>query len=223
MDAKDIVLADAPVPETGPLAESRVSPESAQNSAINFPTTNDAEDTPQESSLPTTSDSPVSSMDESAGSVGARFEPSEGEDLAATDSGADLDSHHRPVPGSADPTGADALQHPFSECQPSTASNLSKDISVESDISNHQDEHRASREPSAASEAYEPPEPEQDAQSDGSAYSPPFSPAPPDPVESMAASTSSSVLSQADEALTDAPQVSVSNRPPEFQTGVLDV
>lgn len=219
-DAHDSVFTDA---ETGPLTHLQDPPETAQFSSSNPRTTNEAEESPRDSSLPSTSDSAGSIMDESAGSASARSEPSEDEELAAPDSGPDLDSHHPPVPATTDTVGPKDLQHPLPERPPSAATHPSKDISGESDISYHQDEDRATEESSAASEAYEPPEPEADAQSGGSAYSPPFSPAPPDPVESMAASTPLSDLSQADEALTDDPQVSVSNRPPDSQAGVLDV
>lgn len=219
-DAYDIVLPDAPVPEIGVSTDPRDCPESAQGAAAIPPTTNDVGDTAADSSLASTSDPAGSSMDESVDNASARSESSEDGELAASDSGADINS---PVPGTMGPAGPEILQHPLPERPPSAATNPSKDTFDESDISYHQDEYRASRESSAPPEAYEPPEPEADAQSRGSACSRPFSPALPESVKRMAASTPSSDLSPADEALTDAPQVSVSNPPLDSQTGVLDV
>jgi hypothetical protein len=77
------------------------------------------------------------------------------------------------------------------------------------------------RESSDESEAYEPPEPEADAQSEGSSYSPPpFSPAP-DPVDTIAASMPSLDAAQPTAELTTAPQVSDAPSQTDTQVGIL--
>ncbi|KAJ5146099.1 uncharacterized protein N7515_000663 [Penicillium bovifimosum] len=82
--------------------------------------------------------------------------------------------------------------------------------SVEEFVTAHSPSIQSQREMSAESDGYEPPEPESDAaaRSEDSSYSPPpFSPALPGLVESAAVSTQSCQETQADQELTNAPQV----------------
>lgn len=73
-----------------------------------------------------------------------------------------------------------------------------------------------SREPSVASDVYEPPEPEYSPDGAASDYTPPFSPSPPDHVEAETVPAPPSSLPEADEALTRHVQESTSAHEPEF-------
>ncbi|KAL1971004.1 hypothetical protein VTN77DRAFT_2838 [Rasamsonia byssochlamydoides] len=73
-----------------------------------------------------------------------------------------------------------------------------------------------SREPSVASDVYEPPEPEYTPDSAASAYTPPFSPSPPDHVEAETVPVPPSSLPEADEALTKNVQESTGAYEPGF-------
>ncbi|KAJ5573957.1 uncharacterized protein N7459_008384, partial [Penicillium hispanicum] len=77
-----------------------------------------------------------------------------------------------------------------------------------------------SREASAESDAYEPPEPHVDAESVQSAYSPRFSPSPA-PIEEIEGRVSPSEKLDGGETLTEVPQAPVVERGPDFHIGIL--
>ncbi|RAH62868.1 hypothetical protein BO85DRAFT_359557 [Aspergillus piperis CBS 112811] len=84
-----------------------------------------------------------------------------------------------------------------------------------------EDQGQASRE-SSVSDAYEPPEPEETASPADSSYSPPFSPASPEPVDSLEVSTADETR-QADEPLTRKVQEWDTQQPSAYaQVGILD-
>lgn len=83
--------------------------------------------------------------------------------------------------------------------------------------------HRAHREPSAESDAYEPPEPGTGTDPFDSAYSPRFSPVPPGPVEDAAAPLHPSDRPYPDEPLTHAHQALIQESRRNTQKIVLDV
>lgn len=96
------------------------------------------------------------------------------------------------------------------------------DAHPDSDISVGKVDNRASREPSVASEAYEPPEPETSADSGDEAYTPPFSPAS-GPAEPSDVSAPSIDQPQTDKPLTGKVQPFDSDAQHVREVGHLDV
>ncbi|CAI7658384.1 unnamed protein product [Penicillium bialowiezense] len=152
-----------------------------------------------------------------SGSEGSAMEESDDSSSDSSDSSDEEDeASSSPVPADvpapAEPMDVESSRQSPSEDLPDVNGSSPVDLSQ--------------RESSVESEAYEPPEPESDAQSEGSSYSPPpFSPAP-DPVDIIAASMPSLDAAEPTAAeptaeLTTAPQASDPPSQTDLQVGVL--
>ncbi|KAJ5104937.1 hypothetical protein NUU61_002284 [Penicillium alfredii] len=159
------------------------------------------------------SESDGSAMDESSSST-SESDSDEDEETATLDTQAEAPSSAS-IAEASNKVDANASHHPHAESPPSAAD----DHNMEVESSGHEAER--SRESSAASDAYEPPEPVADAESADSVYSPPFSPAPLGSVTDTAIPATSFGLPQSGEALTEAPQVSGSKPGLDSQVGIL--
>ncbi|KAJ5833402.1 hypothetical protein N7474_001713 [Penicillium riverlandense] len=198
---QDTIIPDAHALEQDDTAGTPTSPEDV---LVDRPAADYAVDSVAESSS-SVADSTGSSMDESADE----------------ESSSDADA---PITEGATPEGveiveANTLHHVLPEQPPAPAVDLATEHSAASDT--HQSVRCDSLESSEASEGYEPPEPDVK-EAPGQTYSPPFSPAPPESVKSTAGSTSSIDMSPADEAVTDAPPVSVSKQASGSQVNTLE-
>lgn len=153
------------------------------------------------------SDSAGSAMQESDDSSSDSSDSSsESEDEPAT-SPAQADLHSATVPSFSGPMEIDSSERSASRSSPSAITHPSA-TSADEYVSQHHLSEHSQREESAESDGYEPPEPDAEAQSEGSSYSPPpFSPALSGLVENTAVSAPSFDLTQADEELTSTPQV----------------
>lgn len=155
------------------------------------------------------SDSSGSAMHESddSSSSDSSDSSSESEDEPAT-LPAQVDVNPTTVPSFSEPMEIDSSERSASRSSPSAITHPSA-TSADEYVSQHHLSEQSQREESAESDGYEPPEPDADAQSEGSSYSPPpFSPALSGLVEKTAVSAPSFDLTQADEELTSTPQVS---------------
>ncbi|KAJ5836671.1 hypothetical protein N7447_002697 [Penicillium robsamsonii] len=154
------------------------------------------------------SDSAGSAMQESDDSSSDSSDSSsESEDEPAS-SPAQADADSAIVPSSSEPMEIDSSERSATRSSPSAITRPSATSADEYTSQRHPSE-QSRREVSAESDGYEPPEPETEAQSEGSSYSPPpFSPALSGLVENTAVSAPSFDLTQADEELTSAPQMS---------------
>lgn len=156
----------------------------------------------QNNDSPSLDTAPASASSES-GSEGSVMEESDDSSSDSSDSGEDEDdASSSPVPASPVPVDVPAVAEPMDiESSPQPQPEVAN-------VNGDRTDAISQRESSVESEAYEPPEPGSDAQSEGSSYSPPpFSPAP-DPVDSIAASMPSLDAAQPTAELTTAPQVS---------------
>lgn len=157
-----------------------------------------------------------SAVDESLQSVSSG-EGSSSEQESASEqplSGADANS----IPATEN-VSADDLEHPLPERPPLPVTE--EIVAVDkADVNGHHLE--GAREPSPGSDAYEPPEPDNGADSSDSDYSPP-SPAPPGPVEETGTSVPSSGPPAPAETLTRAPQASVVESQRDRPIGVVGV
>ncbi|KAJ6001980.1 hypothetical protein N7522_007207 [Penicillium canescens] len=178
----------------------------------------------QETSTSYQTDSAGSAMDESDDSSSDEPDSSSDDEPANSPVQADLPAT---VPEFSEPMDIDSSNESESASSPSAAAHSDAEP-ADQHSSQHEDSERSVRESSAVSDAYEPPEPETDAQSEGSSYSPPpFSPAPPSPpsppahVENTATSAPSVDITQADEALTNDNQVPAQLPQSDSQVGVL--
>lgn len=199
---QDTIIPDSHALEQEDTADTPGSPEDV---TIDRSAADDAADSIPESSS-SVADSTGSSMDESA------------DEESSSD--ADAPITEGATPEDVEIVDADTLHHPLPEQPPASAVDLATEPSAASDT--HESVRCDSLESSEASECYEPPEPDVEEAADQT-YSPPFSPAPPESVKSTAESTSSIDMSPADEAVTDAPPVSVSNQASGSQVGTLEV
>lgn len=165
------------------------------------------------------SDSAGSAMDESDDSSSDSSESSsESEDEAAS-SPAQVGAESTTEPAHLEPMQIDSSVQSAPRSSPSAVTNPSA-ISADESTALRDLSIQSQREMSAESDGYEPPEPETDAPSEGSSYSPPpFSPVLPGLVENTAISTPSSDPLQADEELTNTPQVSHPLPQPDLQVG----
>ncbi|CAG7919220.1 unnamed protein product [Penicillium olsonii] len=182
-----------------PLLEARIPvPETLPASTNGEP----ARVTPPVSSSPDSdSDSDGSAMQESDDSSSESSDSSEDED-ETSGSPAQVNAQ-----GSAEPMDVDPSK------QSSAEDSEKMDGSDQNDTSH--------RESSVESEAYEPPEPDTEAQSEGSSYSPPpFSPAP-DPVDITTALAPSFDAAQPTAELTNAPQVPGASSHTDLQSGTI--
>ncbi|KAJ5775658.1 uncharacterized protein N7511_000669 [Penicillium nucicola] len=185
------------------------------------------EDTPgsqehaQETCTSYQTDSAGSAMDESDDSSSDESDSSNDDEPASCPVQVDITE---PVPEFSEPMDIDSSDESESVSSPSAAAKSSPGP-VDQHAEHYEDGERSVRETSVVSDAYEPPEPEGDAQSEGSSYSPPpFSPAPPSPpapVETTATSAPSIEIIQADEALTNDHQVPAQLPLPDSQVGAL--
>lgn len=215
MDVEDSILADAPIPDSDALTDSSDSGESELDVDPNEITEGETTHDVGEQSAPSQSESTDSAMDESVdGSTYSQGSPGK-EEYDVSD--AQVDEEPTPVPN-VDQMDTDIVSHNQTSESGAGDGHALDDLYSEGDESDQDD-----RDLSAESEAYEPPEPETGADSDHSSYSPPFSPAPPAPVEDTAEVPHSLGQPRADEALTEPPQVPVSEPRPDFQIGILDV
>ncbi|OQD65645.1 hypothetical protein PENPOL_c005G01069 [Penicillium polonicum] len=154
------------------------------------------------------SDSAGSAMQESDDSSSdSPDSSSESEDEPAI-SPAQADLDPTTMPSFSEPMEIDSSERSTSRSSPSANTHPSA-ASADEYVSQHHLSEQSQREESAESDGYEPPEPDADAQSEGSSYSPPpFSPALSGLVENTAVSAPSFDLTQADEELTSTPQMS---------------
>lgn len=215
MNVEDSALADAPVPDSDALTDSSDSGESELDFCPNEITEGETTHDVGEPSAPSQSESIDSAMDESVDDSTSSQGSSDKEEYDVSD--AQVDEEPAPVPN-IDQMDTEIVSHHQTSESGDGDGHALDDLDSEGDESDQDD-----RDSSAESEAYEPPEPETGADSDHSAYSPPFSPAPPAPVEDTVEAPHSLGQPQAVEALTEPPQVSVSEPRPDFQIGILGV
>lgn len=187
------------------------------------PETGEAQPPPESDSSLKETDS-GSAVDESLQGVSSS-EGSSSEQESASEqplSGADANS----IPAT-EQVSVDDLEHPLPERPPLAVTEEIVPVD-KADATGHHLEG-AHREPSPESDAYEPPEPDNGADSDpdynppSADYSPPFSPAPPGPVEETGTSVPSSGLPVPGQTLTRAPQASVVESQRDRPIGVVGV
>ncbi|EKV12973.1 hypothetical protein PDIG_32000 [Penicillium digitatum PHI26] len=152
-------------------------------------------------------------------SAGSAMEESDDTSSDSSDSSSESDDEPSPSPAQADidpatvlspsrPMEIESSERSVSRSSPSAFTRPSA-TSADEYVSRHHPSEQSRREESAESDGYEPPEPDAEAQSEGSSYSPPpFSPALSGLVENTAVSAPSFDLTQAHEKLTSTPQVS---------------
>lgn len=172
-----------------------------------------------EPSAPSRSDS-GSSMDESVESSSdesSEVEPSLSEPSREEQEQAVVDSDLLPTTSI---TACD-LEHPLHGRLPAPVTDNTNPVELRDDQTHKKE--RLHREPSAESDAYEPPEPGTGTDPFDPAYSPRFSPAPPGPVEDAAASLHPLDGPYPDEALTHTPQASIQEPRRNTQRTVLGV
>ncbi|KGO68852.1 hypothetical protein PITC_077930 [Penicillium italicum] len=154
------------------------------------------------------SDSAGSAMQESDDSSSDSSDSSSESADEPTTSPAQPDLDSATVPSFSGPVEIDSSGRSASRSSPSAITHPSA-TSADEYASQHHLSEQSQREESAESDGYEPPEPDAEAQSEGSSYSPPpFSPPLSGLVENTAVSAPSFDLTQADEELTSTPQVS---------------
>ncbi|KAJ5360486.1 hypothetical protein N7517_009677 [Penicillium concentricum] len=192
------------------LAESAVTQEPLEK-AYPGEVANGVIDSTAQASASYQSDSAGSAMQESDDSSSDSSDSSsESEDEPAS-SPAQADADSAIVPSSSEPMEIDSSERSAPRSSPSAITRPSATSTDEYASQRHHSEQsqREMSAESAESDGYEPPEPETEAQSEGSSYSPPpFSPALSGLVENTAVSAPSFDLTQADEELTSAPQMS---------------
>ncbi|KAJ5198991.1 hypothetical protein N7472_004195 [Penicillium cf. griseofulvum] len=159
------------------------------------------------------SDSAGSAMQESDDSSSDSSDSSSESEEEPASSPAQTDADSAIVPSSSEPMEIDSSERSASRSSPSAITRPGATSADEYASQRHLSE-QSQREVSVESDGYEPPEPDTEAQSEGSSYSPPpFSPALSGLVENTAVSAPSFDLTQADEKLTSAPQMSDVSEP----------
>lgn len=114
-------------------------------------------------------------MDESSDSDSSADESSVQEDPTPSSPAADAESTlETPSEPSNSRSNAEAPSHPL----PTRPMSDAEDVAMVDDENTNQETEQSRRETSEESDDYEPPEPDTGAESPGSAYSPPLSPAP---------------------------------------------
>ncbi|KAJ6132271.1 hypothetical protein N7471_007486 [Penicillium samsonianum] len=189
--APDTLMPVAPVAQIDALAEVAATQQPLEE-AYADEVANGVIDSTAQTSASFESDSSGSAMHESddSSSSDSSDSSSESEDEPAT-LPEQADVNPTTVPSFSEPMEIDSSERSASRSSPSAITHPSA-TSADEYVSQHHLSEQSQREESAESDGYEPPEPDADAQSEGSSYSPPpFSPA----------------LS-ADEELTSTPQVS---------------
>ncbi|CAI7650288.1 unnamed protein product [Penicillium crustosum] len=205
--APDTLTPAAPVAELDASAEGAVTREPVEEAHIEEVADGVIDSTAQ-ASTSFESDSAGSAMQESDDSSSDSSDSSsESEDEPAT-SPAQADLDPIAVPSFSEPMEVDSSERSTSRSSPSAITHPSA-ASADEYVSQHPLSEQSQREESTESDGYEPPEPDAEAQSEGSSYSPPpFSPALPGLVENTTVSAPSFDLTQADEELTSTPQMS---------------
>ncbi|KAJ5317506.1 hypothetical protein N7508_002014 [Penicillium antarcticum] len=210
-----------PAPEASLSSPPNLSTVIPDNSGHEPEDTRGSQEPAQETSTSYQTDSAGSAMDESDDSSSDESGSSNDDEPARAPVQADIPEN---VPEFSESMDIDSSDESESASSPSAATHLDPEPADQHTVQ-HEDNDRSGREISAVSDAYEPPEPDADAQSEGSSYSPPpFSPAPPSPpasVENTATSAPSIDITQADEALTNDHQVPDQLPRSDSQVGVL--
>lgn len=217
--APDTLMPVAPVAQIDALAEVAATRQPLEE-AYADEVANGVIDSTAQTSASFESDSSGSAMHESddSSSSDSSDSSSESEDEPAT-LPAQVDVNPTTVPSFSEPMEIDSSERSASRSSPSAITHPSA-TSADEYVSQHHLSEQSQREESAESDGYEPPEPDADAQSEGSSYSPPpFSPALSGLVEKTAVSAPSFDLTQADEELTSTPQVSDPLPRSDFQVG----
>ncbi|CAI7603964.1 unnamed protein product [Penicillium glandicola] len=197
----------APVAQLEPPAEGAVTEEPLEE-ACAAEVANGVIDSNAQTSASFESDSAGSAMQESDDSSSDSSDSSSESEAEPASSPARADADPATVPSFPEPMEIDSSERSASRSSPSVITHPSATSADEYASQRHLSE-QSQREVSAESDGYEPPEPDTEAQSEGSSYSPPpFSPALSGFVENTAVSAPSFDLTQADEELTSAPQVS---------------
>ncbi|CAG8138528.1 unnamed protein product [Penicillium nalgiovense] len=205
--APDTIMPVAPVAQLDALAEG-VAPRKPLEEAHADEVANDVIDSTAQTSASFESDSAGSAMQVSDDSSSDSSDSSsESEDEPAT-SPAQADVDTATAPSFSESMEIDSSVRSASQSSPSAITHPSA-TSADEYVSQRHLSEQSQRELSAESDGYEPPEPDAEALSEGSSYSPPpFSPALSGLVENTAVSAPSCDLTQADEELTSTPQVS---------------
>ncbi|KAJ5958474.1 uncharacterized protein N7479_005624 [Penicillium vulpinum] len=169
---------------------------------------NDAIERTAQTSASIESDSAGSAMQESDDSSSDSSDSSSESEDEPTSSPVQAHADSAIVSSFSEHMEIDSSERSASRSSPSAITHPSA-TSADEYVSQHRPSEQSQRELSTESDGYEPPEPDTEAQSEGSSYSPPpFSPALSGLVENTAGSAPSFDLTQADEELTNTPQVS---------------
>ncbi|KAJ5470322.1 hypothetical protein N7530_007679 [Penicillium desertorum] len=205
--APDTTVSVAPVAQLDALAEGAATREPLEEPHADE-VANGVIDSTAQTSASFESDSAGSAMQESddSSSDGSDSSSESEDEPAISPAQADLDT--APVPSFSESMEIDSSERSASLSSPSAITHPSA-TSADEYVSQRHLSEQSQREASAESDGYEPPEPDAEAQSEGSSYSPPpFSPALSGLVENTAVSAPSCDLAQADGELTSTPQVS---------------
>ncbi|KAJ5794926.1 hypothetical protein N7457_001525 [Penicillium paradoxum] len=214
----DKITRPAPLSPPAALTEGPIHREPPEEISIDE-AENGAIDSAAQTSASFVSDSAGSAMDESDDSSSDSSESSSESEDEPVSSPAQIGIDSPIAPASSEPIEVDSSESSVSRSSPSVVTHPSADSADES-IALHGLGAHSEREMSAESDGYEPPEPDTESQSEGSSYSPPpFSPALSGLVESTAVSAPLFDTTQADEELTNEPQVSKSPSRPNLQVG----
>ena len=217
-----MIMPVAPLAQLDALSEAAANREPLEE-AFAEEVANGVIDSAAQTSASFESDSARSAMQESDDSSSDISDSSSESEDEPTTSPAQLDVDPATVPSFSEPMEIDSSERSVSQSSPSAITHPSAN-SADEHVSQNQLSEQSQRELSADSDGYEPPEPDADAQSEGSSYSPPpFSPAISGLVENTGVSAPSFDLAQADEKLTSTPQVSDSLRRSDLQVGASGV
>ncbi|CAG8899751.1 unnamed protein product [Penicillium egyptiacum] len=208
----------SPVAQLDALAEGAATREPLEEAYVDE-VANGVIDSTAETSASFESDSAGSAMQESDDSSSDSSDLSSESEEGPAISPAQADVDTATGPSFSGPMEIDSSERSASRSSPSAITHPSA-TSADEYVSQHHLSELSQREMSTESDGYEPPEPDAEAQSEGSSYSPPpFSPALSGFVENTAASAPSFDLTQADEELTSTPQVSDPLPRPDLQVG----
>ncbi|OJJ72549.1 hypothetical protein ASPBRDRAFT_54372 [Aspergillus brasiliensis CBS 101740] len=208
-------------PRQSVVSEEVPEPQSGNGSSI-VPDDKVMDDVGESSGELSSSDSTGSAMDESSDS--SSDESLDEEELPAHTPVPEANAPGEPGESAEDeqpePTEAEAdFHHDLPERPRTLDAELQAEPAADERVT--EDQGQASRE-SSVSDAYEPPEPEETASPADSSYSPPFSPASPDPVDALEVSMADETR-QADEPLTRKVQELDTQQPSAYaQVGILD-
>ncbi|KXG49898.1 uncharacterized protein PGRI_058660 [Penicillium griseofulvum] len=210
--APSSLIPGAHVSEPEALAEGAVAQEPLEK-AYASEVANGVIDRTAETSASFESDSAGSAMQESDDNSSDSSDSSSESEEEPVSSPSQADADAAIVPSFSEPMEIGSSVRSASRSSPSAITRPSAN-SADEYASQHHLSEQSQREESVESDGYEPPEPDTEAQSEGSSYSPPpFSPALTGLVENTAGSAPSFDLTQADEELTPAPQISDVSEP----------